>query len=102
MRCRSKDSRHRVGRESVSCEFVLAQRNDRRPSRGAQTADILYNASSLDGRCLAFGADGADDFLDVSLETVLRGAGDPPHVMLVVEGLAQLVEVADVGRSAGS
>src|ERR1035437_2361904 len=42
------------------------------------------------------GADGADDFLDVFLESVLRGARDPPHVLLVVERLAEFVEVADV------
>src|ERR1039458_9203488 len=44
----------------------------------------------------AIGSDGANDFLEVLLEPVFRGTGDPPGVVLVVEGLAEFVEVADV------
>src|ERR1017187_10761418 len=44
----------------------------------------------------AIGPDGANDFLEVLLEPVFRGAGDPPDVMLVIERFAELVEVANI------
>src|ERR1035441_807129 len=44
----------------------------------------------------AIGSDGANDFLEVLLEPVFRGAGDPPDVVFVVERFAELVEVTDV------